>query len=148
MGEASAALGDDDWSVDSCSQAAAARTILVCDDNDLVSKLTSEMLRRAGYAVLTATDPEQALELAAAHEDPIDLLLTDIVMPKLGGCELAHRCQELRPGMQVLFASGYGEDATVKVGVLDPGHAFIQKPYTYGTLTDKVRQLLELTPAL
>jgi two-component system cell cycle sensor histidine kinase/response regulator CckA len=134
--------------MDPCSQAASALTVLVCDDNDLVSKLTTSMLLRAGYSVLTATDPEHALELAATHTERIDLLLTDIVMPKIGGCELAHRCQELQPEMQVLFASGYGSDATVKVGVLEPGFAFIQKPYTYSMLTDKVQQLLELVPAL
>ena len=118
-------------------------TVLVVDDNELVSKLTGEMLRRAGYAVLTAKDSEDALELVATHTDPIDLLLTDIVMPRVGGCELAHRCQELRPELQILYASGYGDDAMVKVGVLDPGHAFLQKPYTYDELTDKVHELLE-----
>jgi DNA-binding NtrC family response regulator len=134
--------------MDSCSQAASARTVLVVDDNELVSRVTCEMLRRAGYYVLTADDSEHALELVATHADPIDLLLTDIVMPKVGGCELAHRCQELQPGLQVLFASGYGDDATVKVGVLEPGYAFLQKPYTYDMLTDKVNELLALAPAL
>lgn len=121
----------------------AAPTVLVVDDNALVSKLTCKMLRTAGYAVLAANDPEHALELVATHTVPIDLLMTDIAMPKVDGCELAHRCQELRPGLQILFASGYGEDATVKVGVLDPGHAFLKKPYTYDELTDKVHELLE-----
>jgi CheY-like chemotaxis protein len=121
----------------------AAPTVLVVDDNTLVSKLTCKMLRAAGYAVLAATDAEHALELVATHSVPIDLLLTDVAMPKVGGFELAHRCQELRPGLQILFASGYGDDATVKVGIIEPGHAFLQKPYTYDELTDKVHELLE-----
>jgi DNA-binding NtrC family response regulator len=124
---------------------ATAPTILVVDDNEMVNRLTCVMLRKAGYAVLTATDPEEALKLVAAHADPIALLLTDIVMPKVGGCELANRCQELRPDLQVLYASGYGDDAMVKVGVHDPGHAFLQKPYTYDELTDKVDGLLATT---
>jgi two-component system, cell cycle sensor histidine kinase and response regulator CckA len=117
-------------------------TVLVVDDNTMVRKLTCQMLRKAGYAVLAAEDSEHALELVATHPEPIDLLLTDIVMPKVGGLELAHRCQELRPDLEVLFVSGYGDDATVKVGVLDPGYAFLQKPFTYDELADKVDRLL------
>jgi two-component system cell cycle sensor histidine kinase/response regulator CckA len=120
----------------------AAGTVLVVDDNAMVSRLTCLMLRKAGYVVLAAEDSENALDLAATHPEPIDLLLTDVVMPKIGGLELAHRCQELRPDLQVLFVSGYAGEATVKVGVLDPGYAFLLKPFTYEELTDKVEALL------
>src|SRR5437762_13393958 len=104
----------------SCMQSTsqtAAGTVLVVDDNAMVSRLTCQMLRKAGYVVLAAEDSENALELAATHPAPIDLLLTDVVMPKIGGLELAHRCQELRPDLQVLFVSGYADEATVKVGI-------------------------------
>ncbi len=117
-------------------------TILVVDDVDGVRDLIREILEMHGYSVLLAGDGRQALELAEGYPDPIDLLLTDVVMPQMGGRELADRLAEAHPETKIIFMSGYSDDAIAHHGVLQPGTAFIKKPFTSDTLTQRIREEL------
>jgi DNA-binding NtrC family response regulator len=102
-------------------------------------------LLRQGYTLLTAQNGAQARQLAAAHSGPIHLLLTDVVMPGgLSGSQLAKELVSLRPDMKVLYMSGYTENAIVHHGVLDPGIAFLPKPFRPADLIGKVREVLNL----
>jgi YesN/AraC family two-component response regulator len=93
--------------------------------------------------VLEAIDGEHALQVAAAYPDPIHLLITDVVMPRLSGRELAARISSERPGMKVLFISGYTDDSVFRHGVLEGGAPFLQKPFNLRVLAGKVREVLE-----
>ncbi|MCB9698275.1 MAG: response regulator [Alphaproteobacteria bacterium] len=117
-------------------------TILVVDDDPGVLTTTARVLKSAGYEVLAAHGPEEALALSQIHRGGIDLLLTDVVMPKMGGVALAERLTAARPGLKVLFASGYTENAIVHHGVLDPGVDFLAKPFTPPALITRVEQAL------
>jgi PAS domain S-box-containing protein len=117
-------------------------TILLVEDEDVVRGLTRKILMQAGYNVLDAKGGEEAIRVCRAHVGPIDLLLTDVVMPELSGKEVADRLVELRPEIRVLFMSGYTDEAIVQHGVLDANVEFIQKPFTWIGLTKKVRDVL------
>jgi PAS domain S-box-containing protein len=119
-----------------------AETILLVEDETVVRQLVSEILETSGYAVLQAGDGPSALELLRRHSDPIDLLLTDVVMPGMSGPEVAGAVTSMRPGTQVLYMSGYTDSAIGHHGVLEPGIAFLQKPFSADDLTRKVRALL------
>jgi PAS domain S-box-containing protein len=121
---------------------AGGETVLLVEDEEDVRALAGEVLRRAGYHVLTARDGEEALRAAAAHPGPIHLLLTDVVLPGLGGGELARRLAEARPATAVLFMSGYADDLVVRQGVLRAEEAFLPKPFTADELLEKVRAAL------
>jgi PAS domain S-box-containing protein len=118
-------------------------TVLLVEDEEIVRKLVREMLETAGYEVLQAADGAEAIALADRYEATIDLLMTDVVMPGLSGQELARRLAERRPGIRVLFTSGYTEDAIANHGVLSPGTAFLEKPFTAAVLGEKLRELLD-----
>jgi two-component system cell cycle sensor histidine kinase/response regulator CckA len=118
-------------------------TVLVVEDDEPVRRLARRSLEGAGYTVLQAASPLEALELAARHTGPLDLLLTDVMMPDLTGRQLADRLTASRPGLAVLFMSGYAEDAIVHHGRLDPDTAFLQKPFASEALTQKVRAILD-----
>ncbi len=120
-----------------------AETILLAEDEDQVRQIAGLILREAGYRVLEARTPGEALEIVGSHSGSIDLLLTDVVMPKLNGRQLAERIQPLRPRMKVLFMSGYTDDVVLQHGILDSAMAFIQKPFTPDSLTRRVRQVLD-----
>ncbi len=118
-------------------------TVLVVEDCDAVRKVACSMLDQLGYRALGAADGEQGLEVARAHGARIDLLLTDVVLPRLNGKEVATRlCQE-RPGLPVVYMSGYAADVVVHDGAIDQGVHFIQKPLTLGLLARKVREVLD-----
>ncbi|HXJ78191.1 MAG TPA: ATP-binding protein [Candidatus Methylomirabilis sp.] len=118
------------------------KTILLVEDALRVRDVVREILESSGYRVLEAQGAE-ALHVSAEHPGPIHLMVTDVVMPGMSGRELAQRLTLLRPDMQVLYMSGYTDDAIVRHGVLDSGIAFIAKPFTPDALAAKVRAVLE-----
>ena len=122
------------------------RTILVVEDEAGVRSLVCATLRAKGYTVLEASGPLEAVSLVERHADPIHLLLTDVVMPQMGGKELADRVSPLRPEMKALFMSGYTDDAVVRHGILEANTFFLQKPFTSAALGQKVREVLDLRP--
>jgi len=117
-------------------------TILLVEDETVVRQLVAEILENAGYTVLPAGDGPSALELLRRRSDPINLLLTDVVMPGMSGPEVAAAVTSMRPGTEVLYMSGYTDSAIGHHGVLEPGIAFLQKPFSADDLTRKVRSLL------
>jgi len=117
-------------------------TVLVVEDDAALRELTREFLQSSGYKVLEAGTPEEALRVAAQHSGRIDLLLTDVIMPKMNGRELAKKLLSVRPEMKVLYISGYTDDAIMRHGLLEEGLAFLQKPYTHYGLTHKIREVL------
>jgi two-component system, cell cycle sensor histidine kinase and response regulator CckA len=121
-------------------------TILLVEDERAVRNLTKRILQAAGYTVLEAGNGSDALALIESHRGTIDLLLTDVVMPGMNGRELAARIASLRPGIKVLYTSGYTDDAILRHGVLDDTSRFISKPYTPLDLTRRVRSLLDAKP--
>jgi PAS domain S-box-containing protein len=119
-------------------------TILLVEDEDVVRGLARKILEQAGYHVLEANRGEEALRLFLEQAEPIDLLLTDVVMPETSGKEVADRLSHKQPGLRVLFMSGYTDEAIVHHGVLDANIEFIQKPFTPAALAQKVRQMLDV----
>jgi PAS domain S-box-containing protein len=120
-------------------------TTLVVEDEQLVRDLVCRTLRRAGYHVLVASNGEEALALSRATPETIELLVTDVVMPRMNGSELATRLTAERPGIRVLFMSGYANEVLDVRGGLEPGTEYLQKPFTPSVLLNRVRELL--TPA-
>lgn len=118
-------------------------TILLTEDQAEVRAITKSILERYGYRVLEARTGEDALEVAERFAGRIDLLLTDIVMPLMNGRELARRLSEARPGVKVLYMSGYTDVAAIQQALLDRGTAYIQKPLAHEALAKRVRQVLE-----
>jgi len=118
-------------------------TVLVVEDDEEVRKLAVQMLEKVGYKVLEASQGLDAFLISAEHGGPIHLLLTDLVMPKLDGRELAERIVSIRPEIKVLYMSGYTDNAIVHHGVLEKGTNFIQKPFTVEGLGMKVREVLD-----
>src|ERR1700678_2093379 len=119
-------------------------TILLVEDEAGIRELANDFLRRRGYKVLTAMDGNEALRIAEGHKDLIHLLVTDIVMPNIGGSELAKRLQQVRPQMKVMFMSGYPDHPALPVGSLDSQSTVLQKPFSLDKLAHEVRSLLDL----
>ncbi len=117
------------------------RTILVVDDDDWVRVLARDVLAGEGYRVLEASDGQDAIRVAALHPGPIHLLLTDVVMPGMNGCELAAGLSGLLPGVKVMFMSAYDRDFLVARG-LDPSGPVITKPFTIEYLARRVQMVL------
>ena len=122
--------------------AAHLETILVVEDEAGIRALVRKILRRQGYEVLEAANGEEALVLCRDYTGKIDLLITDVIMPEVGGRELVDRFHQLRGAAKVLYVSGYTDDATIYSGKFPPGTAFLQKPFTLGALLDKVKEVL------
>jgi two-component system cell cycle sensor histidine kinase/response regulator CckA len=118
-------------------------TVLLAEDEEMVRELARQVLEMCGYKVLTAANGSLALTVCEQHPEPIDLLITDVVMPVIGGRELSARLTEIRPEMKVLYMSGYTDDAIVHQGVLDEGTNFIQKPFSTHALARKVKEVLK-----
>ncbi len=121
-------------------------TVLVVEDDAAMRDVTTRILQRNGYAVLIVTNGPQAIEIARTHPDRIDLLLSDVVMPTMLGKEVADRVSALRPGIQVLFMSGYAESALSNRGTLEPGVNLIEKPFSEPSLLARVRNVLDQSP--
>jgi two-component system, cell cycle sensor histidine kinase and response regulator CckA len=118
-------------------------TVLLVEDDDQVRAVARSILRATGYQVIDARSPEEAIVQSEKHKGTIHLLLTDVVMPQMGGPELAKRLARTRPDMKVLCTSGYTDDSIVRHGVLDARFAYLQKPITPESLTTKVREVLD-----
>jgi CheY-like chemotaxis protein len=121
-------------------------TVLVVEDDDQLRRLTHRALAGQGYTVLEADRGSAALDLARRHKGQIDLLLTDVIMPDTNGRKLADTIRAARPGLRVLFMSGYPDGAIANHGMLEPGVAYLAKPFTTEAITRKVREVLEGTP--
>jgi DNA-binding response OmpR family regulator len=122
-------------------------TVLVCEDDETVRGLVCQALEAHGYTVLATTEPARALELAAGYDGPIHLLITDVIMTAMNGRQLARALQSQRPGMKVLFVSGYTSDVIAHHGVLDPGIEFLAKPFRSSDLLGRVREVLDRQPS-
>ncbi len=118
-------------------------TILLAEDDEMVRTLVRQALEREGYNVLDSADPVEARRIADHHKGAIQLLIADVVMPKLSGRELAEQITHRRPDLKVLYMSGYTENAVLNSGILHQDVAFLQKPFTPEALTGKVREVLE-----
>jgi CheY-like chemotaxis protein len=118
-------------------------TILVVEDDDMVRELAINILKRYGYTVLFAGDGQEAFHICRGLKEPVQLMLTDVVMPRISGRELVESLEGMRPEMKVLFMSGYTDNAIVHHWILDNRIAFIQKPFTPGDLARKVREVLD-----
>ncbi len=120
-------------------------TVLLVEDDEAVRSLATLVLRRCGYRLLVAANGTDAIRLAR-EEESIDLLLSDVVMPHLGGRELAEQILAMHPQCIPLFMSGYTDDAVIRHGILEADFAFLQKPFTPASLAQKVRSVLDLAP--
>jgi two-component system, cell cycle sensor histidine kinase and response regulator CckA len=117
-------------------------TVLITEDESSVRNLVARILRERGYIVLEASNGQNALDIAREYTREIHLAITDIIMPGMNGRDLGSRLEAMRPGIKVLYVSGYTDNAIVHHGILDSGVAFLQKPFTVGGLTRKVREML------
>jgi CheY-like chemotaxis protein len=118
-------------------------TVLLVEDEDAVRSLVARILRRVGYRVLEAGGAEEAIRVAARHQGPLDALVTDVVMPDMGGWELARTLAAVRPSLKVLLMSGYTRSEVLPTESLDAGVAFLGKPMTPSDLTRALGELLE-----
>jgi CheY-like chemotaxis protein len=118
-------------------------TLLLIEDETLVRELTHEILTGQGYRVLDAGSCEEAIRVFEAHPGPIQLVVTDVIMPGMNGREVYERMAQLRPDLKVLYMSGYTQSAIVHRGVLEPGTAFVQKPFTIPGFLERVREVLD-----
>jgi two-component system cell cycle sensor histidine kinase/response regulator CckA len=125
--------------------ARAGETILIVEDDAPVRELAVRILRAAGYATLSAGEGVEALQIIAVHPDPIDLIVTDVVLTGMGGRDLASHASAIAPGIPVLFTSGHTDDLVLAHGVRENMVHFIGKPYTTAALSNKVREVLNAT---
>ena len=118
-------------------------TVLLVEDEEAVRRLALVALQRRGYRVLPAGSAAEAMALATGHQGKVDLLLTDVVMPDMGGRQLAEALRTRRPGLKVLFMSGYTDDLVLRDGVAGTDHPFLQKPFSVAALARRVREVLD-----
>jgi PAS domain S-box-containing protein len=146
--EASAAKESEPPGVSVAAPAGGSETILVIEDEEIVRNLACRGLRDHGYTVVEACNGSEALQYIREHPGTVDLAISDVVMPEMGGRELAESLALSDPGLPILFMSGYTGEDVVQRGLLDPGAPFQQKPFTPGTLATKVRAMLDQHPRL
>lgn len=124
-------------------------TILLCEDDENVRAFSVEVLSELGYRVIAAADAQQALEQLQAADGDVSLLFTDVVLPGgMNGADLAREVQQMRPDLPILFTTGYARNAIVHHGRLDEGVELLTKPFSYGDLAAKVREMLDRTPQI
>ena len=122
-------------------------TVLVVEDESLVRAVARRVLTKKGYRVLEAENGAEALRICEESLPSIDLVVTDLVMPEMGGRELAAELQARHAAVRILFMSGYTEDAALRSNVLQSGQAFLSKPFTADEFARKVREVLDDQPA-
>ncbi|HUG36543.1 MAG TPA: PAS domain S-box protein [Candidatus Limnocylindrales bacterium] len=118
-------------------------TVLLVDDEDEVRSMACDILEEEGFSVLPAQHPVEALAIGRGHAGPIDVLVTDVVLPEMSGRELADRLRHIRPGLRVVYISGHGADTIARYGMRDPGVVFIPKPLTIDSFVGRVRAVLQ-----
>jgi DNA-binding response OmpR family regulator len=118
-------------------------TVLLVEDAPMIRRLAQQVMTKAGYTVFEAADGNQAIAQVDAHSGPIDIVVTDLIMPGLSGVDLAQRLTVLRAGARVLYMSGYTDNAIVRNGLLADGAPFLQKPFTPEELLKKLRDVLD-----
>jgi CheY-like chemotaxis protein len=118
-------------------------TILLVEDDRSVLRMTTKMLERLGYTVLTADTPGKAIQLAKEYSEQISLLMTDVIMPGMNGLELSQEIMSIYPKLKLLFVSGYTADIIARHGVLEKGLHFIEKPLSKKVLADKLREVFD-----
>ena len=119
--------------------------MLVVEDEEVIRGLVDQVLRAEGYDVVLAADGDEAIEVAG--KTPVDVLLTDLTMPGIGGHELADRLRERAPGLKVMFMSGFAEGGDFSASALPPLTVFLEKPFTFSMLSERMRELVEQTPS-
>ena len=117
--------------------------ILLVEDDETLGNMAAEVLRSAGYSVLEARNGMEALRVCFQQKDPIHLAVTDVIMPKMNGREVAEKLLELRPAIRILFISGYTDESIAHHGLLQHGAQFLQKPFTPKGLLETVRKVLD-----
>ena len=117
--------------------------VLLVEDDDMVRKMTAAILEKIGYSVIQSETPMEALTFCEKETASIDLLITDVVMPQMSGTELTDKIRKIKPGLKVLFMSGYTENVIVRQGVLKEGIHFVQKPFSMNDFARKVREAME-----
>jgi PAS domain S-box-containing protein len=137
--EALSIMGSD---LDETASPRGSEVVLLVEDEKGVRELTREYLEMSGYTVLDAADGHSALSLARAHKGPIHILITDVVMPGLSGRELGEQIANMRPGIKLLYMSGYTDQSAFRNGILEKGAELLQKPFGMSTLASKLREIL------
>ena len=140
--EATTTAGDVEHLPGAAAGSAAQETVLVVEDEDALRELAREILEMHGYAVVEACNGQDALRIYEQHEGAIDLLLTDVVMPVMGGRELARHLEKRQPKLKVLYVSGYTDETAIREGKLEPGAEFLAKPFSPDELASKIREVL------
>jgi len=128
-----------------CCGQGGAETVLLAEDDSVLRKLFSIILRNQGYSVIEAADGEEAIQLFVKHRDRIHLLILDGIMPKNNGREALEEIRLIKPAVKALFVSAYPEDIISKQGLLEPGINFLQKPLSPSVLLKKLREVLDAT---
>jgi PAS domain S-box-containing protein len=118
-------------------------TILLVEDEKVVRNLSKSLLESCGYKIIEAANGQEGLSICQQPETKFDMLVTDVVMPKMSGRQLAEQVERLRPGTKILYMSGYTDDEVLRQGVVKAGENFVEKPFTFDTLTQKIRELLD-----
>lgn len=118
-------------------------TILLVEDEEAILRLSKIVLERFGYNVLAADTPKKALAIAESLEEPLHLLLTDVVMPEMNGKELTRKIEKMKSDIRVLYMSGYTGDVIMHQGILEEDVNFLQKPFSVNSLAAKVREVLD-----
>jgi two-component system, cell cycle sensor histidine kinase and response regulator CckA len=118
-------------------------TLLLVEDDDAVRAIARHVLRSCGYTLLEASDGREAIRVVQNHEGPLHLVVSDVVMPHSGGRQMAEGLDGVRPGMKMLFMSGYTDDAVIRHGIIGDKVAFLQKPFAPSALAQKVREVLD-----